>query len=36
MKKIVFSVVYKGMCRDGEYVNYLQRAIDWRLRHERA
>ena len=26
----------KGMCRDNEYVNYLQRAIDWRLRHEKA
>ena len=26
----------KGMCRDNEYVNYLQRAIDWRLRHEKV
>lgn len=26
----------KGMCRDNEYVNYLQRCIDWRLRHERV
>ena len=24
----------KIMCRDNEYVNYLQRCIDWRLRHE--
>ena len=25
----------KGMCRDNEYVEYLKRCIDWRLRHER-
>ena len=25
----------KGMCRDNEYVDYLKRCIDWRLRHER-
>ena len=24
----------KGMCRDEEYVEYLKRCIDWRLRHE--
>ena len=24
----------KSLCRDSEYVNYLQRCIDWRLRHE--
>jgi len=24
----------KGMCRDNEYVEYLKRCIDWRLRHE--
>ena len=35
MKKIISDVEGKGMCRDNEYVNYLQRAIDWRLRHER-
>ena len=23
----------KGMCKNQEYVDYLQRAIDWRLRH---
>lgn len=23
----------KGMCRDNEYVEYLKRCIDWRLRH---
>ena len=31
----ISDVAGKGMCRDNEYVNYLQRAIDWRLRHER-
>ena len=25
----------KGMCKDQEYVDYLQRAIDWRLSHEK-
>lgn len=30
----ISDVQGKGMCRDNEYVNYLQRAIDWRLRHE--
>ena len=25
----------KSMCRDNEYVEYLQRCIDWRLRHEK-
>ncbi len=25
----------KGMCKDQEYVDYLQRAIDWRLNHEK-
>ncbi len=24
----------KGMCRDQSYIDYLQRAIDWRLTHE--
>jgi len=24
----------KGMCKDAEYVEYLKRAIDWRLTHE--
>lgn len=24
----------KGMCKDQEYVDYLNRCIDWRLRHE--
>lgn len=24
----------KGMCRDSEYVDYLKRCIDWRIRHE--
>ena len=24
----------KGMCKNPEYVEYLQRAIDWRLKHE--
>ena len=23
----------KGMCKNQEYVDYLQRAIDWRLKH---
>lgn len=26
----------KGMCRDNEYVEYLKRCINWRIRHERA
>lgn len=26
----------KGMCRDDEYVDYLKRCIDWRIRHEKA
>lgn len=26
----------KGMCEDEEYVAYLQRAIDWRMEHEKA
>lgn len=25
----------KNMCKDSEYVKYLKRAIDWRLRHEK-
>lgn len=25
----------KGMCRDPQYVEYLQKAIDWRLTHEK-
>lgn len=25
----------KNMCKDPEYVNYLKRAIDWRLRHNK-
>ena len=32
----ISDVAGKGMCRDNEYVNYLQRAIDWRLRHEKV
>ena len=24
----------KGMCKNADYVEYLQRAIDWRIRHE--
>jgi len=24
----------KGMCRDDEYIKYLKKCIDWRLRHE--
>ena len=32
----ISDVTGKGMCRDNEYVNYLQRAIDWRLRHEKV
>jgi len=34
MKKIISDVEGKGMCRDSEYVEYLKRCIDWRLRHE--
>ena len=30
----ISDVAGKGMCRDNEYVNYLQRCIDWRLQHE--
>ncbi len=26
----------KGMCRNPEYVDYLQRCIDWRMQHEKA
>jgi len=25
----------KGMCKSGEYVEYLQRCIDWRMNHDR-
>lgn len=25
----------KNMCRDNEYIDYLKRAIDWRIRHNR-
>ena len=32
----ISDVQGKGMCRDNEYVNYLQRAIHWRLRHEKV
>lgn len=31
----ISDVAGKGMCRDNEYVEYLQRCIDWRLRHEK-
>lgn len=27
--------VGKTMCRDEEYVKYLRRCIDWRLRYEK-
>ena len=30
----ISDVEGKGMCRDSEYVDYLKRCIDWRLRHE--
>lgn len=30
----ISDVEGKGMCRDSEYVEYLKRCIDWRLRHE--
>lgn len=26
----------KGMCKNPEYVNYLQRSIDWRMAHEQS
>ena len=29
------DVAGKGMCRDAAYVDYLRRAIDWRLTHEK-
>ena len=32
----ISDVQGKGMCRDNEYVEYLKRCIDWRLRHEQA
>lgn len=31
----ISDVEGKGMCRDDEYVEYLKRCIEWRLRHER-
>jgi len=31
----ISDVEGKGMCRDDEYIDYLKRAIDWRLRHQR-
>ena len=31
---LIFDVAGKDMCRDNEYVEYLKRCIDWRLRHE--
>lgn len=31
----ISDVEGKGMCRDNEYVEYLKRCIDWRLRHEK-
>lgn len=30
----ISDVEGKGMCKDEEYVEYLKRCIDWRLRHE--
>jgi len=36
MKKIISTAVHRGMRRDDEYVNYLQRVIVWRLCHERT
>ena len=32
----ISDVEGKGMCRDNEYVEYLKRCIDWRIRHERT
>ena len=31
----ISDVEGKGMCRDAEYVDYLKRCIDWRLRHNK-
>ena len=30
----ISDAVGKGMCRNPEYVDYLQRCIDWRMQHE--
>jgi len=32
----ISDVEGKGMCRDNEYIEYLKRAIDWRIRHAKA
>ena len=32
----ISDVEGKGMCRNQDYVDYLQRAIDWRMEHEEA
>ena len=32
----ISDVEGKCMCNDAEYVDYLQRCIDWRIRHERT
>lgn len=31
----ISDVAGKGMCKNPEYVEYLQRAIDWRMNHEK-
>lgn len=31
----ISDVEGKGMCRDAEYVDYLKRCIDWRIRHNK-
>jgi len=31
----ISDVPGKGMCKDNEYVEYLKRCIDWRIRHEK-
>ena len=31
----ISDVAGKGMCKNPEYVEYLQRAIDWRINHEK-
>lgn len=31
----ISDVSGKGMCKDSEYVDYLQRCIDWRMKHDK-
>lgn len=31
----ISDTVGKGMCKNPEYVDYVQRCIDWRMEHER-